>query len=84
MAKGTFSAVGVTKAIKVSNRADLSLVFDGTGTVKLQRYMNDGWRDVPNGEWTSSVEDAINSSAAGVDYRLNCTARGADIHWEIR
>jgi len=82
MAKGTFDAVGTGPAVVINERANLSLVFGG-GTVKLQRFMNDDWRDVPNSAWTGSTEDIIYSGSMHTRYRLNCTAYTAEIKWEI-
>ena len=82
MPSGTFTQVEATEAVTIDSNADLSIVFTGTGTVVLQRYMNAGWRDVPGGEWTEDTEDIIYGSA-GRQFRLNCTDRDADIHWEI-
>ena len=83
MTSGTFEATGATSAIVINERANLSLVFEGTGSVSLQRYMNDDWRDVPDGTWTAGTEDIIYSGASRTQHRLNCTARGADIHWAL-
>ena len=83
MAQGTFTAAGNGAEIRINYRANLSLVFDGTGEVKLQRYMNDDWRDVPNGSWTASTEDIIYTGSMGTPHRLACTAAGSDIHWEV-
>ena len=82
MASGTFEATGVSQTVVINERANLSLVFGG-GTVKLQRYMNDDWRDVPDGSWTASTEDIIYSGKQGTQYRLNCTSYSSDIDWEL-
>ena len=83
MPRGTFTAANQNSHdLYITESSDLSLVF-GTGTVKLQRYMNDDWRDVPGGEWTASTEDIVYSGASGTKYRLTCTAHTADIRWEL-
>ena len=83
MAIGTFTGIGISDTVVVNERANLSLVFEGSGAVKLQRYTNKDWRDVPGASWTDSTEDIVYSGAQGTRHRLNCTARGANIHWEL-
>lgn len=83
MASGTFEATGAGDVVIVNERADLSLVFDGTGSVTLQRWANGGWRNVPDGTWTADTEDIVYAGGPGRQYRLNCTARSDDIHWEL-
>ena len=83
MANGTFGATGSSEPIAINDKADLSLVFEGSGSVTVQRYINGGWRSLPDATWTADHEDIIYSGSLGRQYRLDCTARGADIHWEI-
>ena len=83
MASGVLTATGAAEEVVINERADLSLVFGGTGSVKLQRFKNDEWRDVPGGVWTAHTEDIINSGRLGTRFRLNCTARSHDIDWEL-
>ena len=83
MSAGTFDAVGVSEAVVINERGNLSLAFDGTGSVTLQRFMNSDWRDVPDGTWTAGTEDIVYSGAQQTKYRLNCTASGGDIHWVL-
>ncbi len=85
MASGTFSAAGTSATVVINTRADVSLNFSGTGTVQLQRNINSGWRNVPDGRWTADAEDVIFSGSQGRQYRLRCTAveSGETIDWEI-
>lgn len=83
MASGTFSATGAGPSVIVNERADLSLAFAGTATVKLQRLVGSTWRDVPNAEWTASTEDIVYSGRMGRQYRLNCTVHTNDVAWEL-
>ena len=89
MARGIFSGTIVsssprtTEAINISGNADLSLTFQGTGSIKLQRFINDDWKDIPGGTFTKSTEDTIYSYIQR-DFRLACTKLdGGSISWEI-
>ena len=83
MSSGTFTEVSESEAVVINDRGNLSLAFVGTGTVVLQRYLNGAWHDVPDGSWSADTEDIIYSGGNGTQYRLNCTAYGADIAWEL-
>lgn len=83
MSKGTFTAADQTSGkFAINTSANLSLVF-GDGTVKLQRYMNDDWRDVPDGEWSASTEDIVYSGSPRTLHRLICSSYTSDIEYEL-
>ena len=86
MANGTFSTANQpSDNLLITYAGDLSLVIPGTGEVKLQRHMNGGWRDVPDGVWTESTEDIVYSGSSLVPYRLFCVSiSGGNILWELR
>lgn len=82
---GSFAGTGVSAAVAIHGRFNITLADFGTATVKVERSFDDGatWhvasRDASGTEAAYAADCSLvaEEPEAGVCYRLNCTAHSS-------
>ena len=81
--QGTFTITGASGSMALYVPTMVVLNFTGSGTVTLQVSYNGGTSWVNVYSWTADAAERVNATPDGHLFRLNCTARGANIGYRL-
>lgn len=79
---GTFTATGTSAEFSTA-KASVSLVFDGTATIAVQRSFDGGATWATVGDTKIGSEEFEIDSARSCHWRLNCTSYTDDVDYKV-